>query len=670
MRFILLFTFLISKAYCQSTYIEKSSFDTSISPGDNFFHYVNGGWLKKPDFPSKEWKGEWGGHLTAQYKSDRKLNIMLDSLSRKNFPPNSAEQKVSDFIKSYMDSVSVNKASYNPLKPLFKKIDAAQTFRDLLPLIGEMVRENGDRLLGFMVWPDDRNSEVTIPKFTQAGLTFFVSTINYTRTDSIGERNRSALVRLAADYFVAMGIDKQKALTHGHAILELEKKLHLSWRSGLQLNDPALNYNKLSIADAQKLAPNLNWFDLLKAMDIKTDSINIAQPNYFQTLSELLKSEPLEVWKAKIKFDYLYRIAYHLSSDFREGKSKFLATIRGLPYKPLNRADAIADYAMLYLKDLTGQLYVKAYMDVRAKTAIKNMAENIRQTFAERIRELPWMSEKTKQYALHKLSSMIINVGNPDKWDSYDDVQFKKDDFYHNVRSIALHDYNKTIAMIDKPHDRREWILTPMYVGAQSNWALNSITLPAGLMQFPYFDLSADDAVNYGGIGSVIAHEMTHGFDDLGRKYGAKGGLFNWWQPHDEAAFQSRAKKMIDQYAGYIVFDSLRINSPLMLNENLADLGGVTLAYEAFKKTKQGKSSKPIDGFTPDQRFFISYAIKNRRLEIITPNNKNTLQTGLHAPYKLRVNGPFSNFQPFYNAFKVTEKHKMYRSKEQRVSIW
>ncbi|HEY0678544.1 MAG TPA: M13 family metallopeptidase [Chitinophagaceae bacterium] len=662
--------FIISdKALSQTSFIDRQSFDTSVSPGDNFFRYVSGGWLKKPDFPNKDWSGDWGGFITVQYKSNQKLNKLLDSISKKTFIYGTAEQKVSDFVKSVLDTASVNKASYSLLKPIFKKIDAAETYQELIPIIGELAKESGERLLGFMVWPDDRNSKISIAKFTQGGLTFWSSFSNYSRTDSIGIRNRNTLVQLIADYLSMIGTEKQKALHLGKEILELEKKIAGSWRTGLQLNDPALNYNKMSVAGARKLAPNLNWPLLLRSMGINSDSINIAQPDYFKALNDLLVSEPLDVWKAKLKFDYLYKTGWNLGNYFSNKKSIYLATIRGTTFAPVKLEDAIADYSM-NLKDAVGQIYVKAFMDEKARIVIKEMAENIRETFRERILNAAWMSEKTKMLALHKLNSMIINVGYPDKWGNHDAIQIKEDDFFHNMRSIARHDYKEAIATIDKTYDRRHWVLTPMYVGAQYRWTHNSITLPAALMQFPYFDINADDAVNYGGIGSVIAHEMTHGFDDLGRKYDAEGGLQNWWQSADEENFIARAKTMIDQYAGYVIYDSLRINSALMFNENLADLGGVTLAYESFKKTKQGKGSEKIDGFSPDQRFFIIYALKNRVFSVFTSSIKNSLQTSLHAPYEIRVNGPLSNFQPFYNAFNVTEKHKMYRPKAERVSIW
>lgn len=652
----------------RNNFIDRTSLDTSIHPGDNFYYYVLGGFFKHAK--QKNTPAE-GGSLRAENKVQKQLSQLLANLSNNNYPTGSPEQKVSDFIKSAMDSTEVDKAFLKPVERQLNKIDAAKDYQQLMHCVGELYTEGGGKILGFDVRPDLKNSQRYIAFFEQAGTTLpYIDKSMYIKQDSSSIKYRRILSQLATTYFKILGDNEADAQQNAEFIIEIERKLAASHRTEQELRDPLANYNRISVTDAQKLFPNLNWRMLLNAMLITTDSINIAHPSYYKTLSELLLLVPLKAWKAKIKFDYLYKQSFYLSHDLIKPRQQFLTAYRGVVFGKRDYSYTTMDL----LRDLVAKLYIQEYIASAAKIKIDNIATNIEIVFAERIRNLDWMNPSTKEAALMKLSAIVKNIAYPKEWDTYDDVDIDKSDFFSNIRNIARHKHKLLTDKIDKQVKRDMWVLSPLNVGAVYRWGENSITIPAGLMNPPYFDLEADDAINYGGIGTVVAHEMSHAFDNLGRKYDSEGNLRSWWHPLDDEMYQLISKKMINQYAQYIVYDSLHINSSLTLDENIADLGGITLAYHAFKKTKAGQSNDMIDGFTPDQRFFISYVLKQGDYQPLTPELitkfKAAYNTSLHAPYEIRVNGPLSNFEPFYRAFNVTETHKMYRKSEDRITIW
>lgn len=381
-----------------------------------------------------------------------------------------------------------------------------------------------------------------------------------------------------------------------------------------------------------------------------------------------MASQSIDVWKSKVKFDYISSNASLLSKAFVDERFSFNKLFSGAKTqedrwkKMVNRTDN-------GLKDLLGQIFVQKYFPGEAKKRMDELVNNLQIAFDKRIAQLDWMSDTTKQKAKEKLSAIMKKIGYPDQWKSYDDVTITRTDFYGNMRSIAKHDYKESIAKIGKPVDKTEWQMTAPTVNAYYNPTFNEIVFPAGILQFPFFELKADDAINYGAIGMVIGHEMTHGFDDQGRQYDAQGNLTDWWTKTDAEKFTAKAKGVIDQYNAYTVLDSLHVNGALTLGENLADIGGLAIAYDAFKLTQQGKGAEKIDGFTPDQRFFLGYAQVWRLVD--RPESMRTrITTDPHSPEEFRVNGPLANFEPFYQAFGVTEKHRLYRPADQRARIW
>jgi len=649
-----------------SSYFDTAGMDTSVHPGDNFFMYANGTWIKNSVIPDDQ--SGWGSFYTLYDENLKKMRTILDELSAKSdHKPGSNEQKVGDFYASGMDTAAIEKAGYDPLKPMLAKIDAVKDHKELISLLATSYTEGDGALIGIYVGADERNSAKNILSLYQTGLTLPEKDY-YTKTDAATAEKREKLIEHITNLFVLKGVDKTMATQQATAVLKLETAIAASHLAPVELRDPIKNYNKMSVTDLQKMSPNINWSNSLQQMGIQTDSVNVAQPAYYKTLSALLASQSIDVWKSKVKFDYISSNASLLSKAFVDERFSFNKLFSGAKTqedrwkKMVNRTDN-------GLKDLLGQIFVQKYFPGEAKKRMDELVNNLQIAFDKRIAQLDWMSDTTKQKAKEKLSAIMKKIGYPDQWKSYDDVTITRTDFYGNMRSIAKHDYKESIAKIGKPVDKTEWQMTAPTVNAYYNPTFNEIVFPAGILQFPFFELKADDAINYGAIGMVIGHEMTHGFDDQGRQYDAQGNLTDWWTKTDAEKFTAKAKGVIDQYNAYTVLDSLHVNGALTLGENLADIGGLAIAYDAFKLTQQGKGAEKIDGFTPDQRFFLGYAQVWRLVD--RPESMRTrITTDPHSPEEFRVNGPLANFEPFYQAFGVTEKHRLYRPADQRARIW
>ena len=639
-------------------FIDRSAMDTSIHPGDDFYNYVNGAWIRKTIKPDET--------VQTNVDMDSRVDRMLEKIVGKKFPKGSLEKKAGDLYRSYMDTIAINALSYKPIEPVLKKIAASKSYKDILAIAATLCTYGDDRLLGFFVAPDDKNSNINIAGFSSGGRTFFDNG-SYTRNDSSAVRLRDALVKAATNFFQLIGDNPEKAKAKASMVLQLESKIAALLNESSKQSGSQFSYNKMSVADAEKLTPSIEWKNLFSIMGIQSDSINITRPTYFKILNELLRSEPLDVWIAKLQFDYIYRTAYHLSSDFEAAKRAYIKVMRN-PQVGVSRKESAGWFTYNALKGVVDQLYVKEFITPVMKKRVDSMAINIQKAFAARIEKLDWMSNSTRQQALGKLYAIRKNIGYPDKWKNYDDITVSSKNYFLNVQSIAKHDYREIVAKIGKPVDKTQWASPLTAIAAMYRNTFNSIDIPAALFQYPYFDMNADDAINYGALAAIIGHEITHGFDDNNRKYDADGNFKNWWQLSDDENFKTQTAKLIQQFNQYLVVDTIHLNGKLTMNENLADLGGIILAYDAFKMTKQGQGNKLIDGFTPDQRFFLSYARRDRLMD--APINISSLYTSVHSPGIFRVNGPLSNFEPFYKAFNVTEENKLYRKREDRVVIW
>ena len=650
----------------RTEFFDKSGMDTTVNPGDNFFLYANGQWMKKTQIPKTE--TGWGSFYTLYNDNIKSLDEILINASKEEHPKGSLEQKVGDFYASGMDTVAIEKLGYTPLKPLLSKIDAIKDYKELLNFAAEAYKDGNGDLFGFYVGPDDKISTKNAVNFSQSGITLPERSY-YFNNDAQTKKIRTEFVKYMTQLFVLTGSTKEEATKYADNILKLETSIANSHSTPVELRDPQKNYNKYYVGDFQKLTPDMDWKNLLAKMELKTDTILVGQPKYYQALNTLLKSQPIEVWKEKLKFDAINNATPALSKDFRIARFEFFGkTIQGLK-EPKERWKAIVSSTDGNIGELLGQLYVKEHFTPEAKKRMLELVDNLQKVYRSRIEKLDWMSPATKQKAVDKLQAFIKKIGYPDKWKKYDDVEITRGNYYANLQSADKHAYKEMINKLGKPVDKTEWGMTPPTVNAYYNPSINEIVFPAGILQFPFFDFGADDAINYGAIGAVIGHEMTHGFDDQGRQYDKDGNLKDWWTAVDATKFKDKAKKVTDLYNGFTLLDNQHVNGELTLGENLADIGGLAIAYEAFKLTPQGKSDKKVDGFTPDQRFFLSFA-QVWRIKSRDESMRVRLKTDPHSPEMFRVNGPVYSMEPFYKAFNIPATAKMYVAPANRVGVW
>ncbi len=649
----------------KKSYFDKTNMDSSINPADDFFMYANGNWIKNAKIPDDQYS--WGSFTTLYEENLKKLRAIVEETSLKKHPKGSIQQKVGDYYKSGMDTITLEKMGYDPLKPVLQKIDALRNYKELLLFIAENYYKSGIDLLGFSVGTDEKNSTKNIATLSQTALTLPEKDY-YFRADAKTNEQRKKMVAFATQLFTLVGIDLNTAQKNATDVLNIETAIAKSHLSQVELRDPIKNYNKISLNDLQKQSPHIDWSKLFSIMNVKVDSLNIAQPKYIAYLDTLLITQPISVWKNKLKFDYIAGNAGVLSKVFRNTQFEFDKIFSGQTVQQ-ERWKTMINSTDSKLGDLLSQLYVHKYFPPTAKKRMDELVNNLQHAFQLRIEKLDWMSATTKQHAQEKLNTFLKKIGYPTKWKNIDGVTIDPTHFFVNRERLALHKYKKMIEKLSKSTDKTEWFMTPSTVNAYYNPNFNEIVFPAAILQFPFFDLDADDAINYGAIGMVIGHEMTHGFDDQGRQYDKDGNLKNWWQAADAEKFTTKSKTVIHQYNQYKVLDSLKVNGELTLGENLADIGGLAIAYDAFKMTQQGQSQEKIDGFTPDQRFFLSLAQIWRSIE--RPElSRLLINTDPHSPSIYRVNGALSNFEPFYKAFNITEKNKLFRQPADRAKIW
>lgn len=650
----------------RTVFFDKMGMDTTVSPGNDFFMYANGSWIKKTEIPPSE--TGWGSFYTLYDDNQKNLRKILDNLSAQSNTAGSNEQKVGDLYASGMDTVAIEKLGYDPIKPELAKINALTNYKDLVNMLADGYKEGNGDLFGFSIAPDDKISTKYAVNFNQAGLGL-PNCDYYSKTDSTSVKIRQAYVKYIAKLFTLTGVDAATAAKKADGVLKLETEIAKSHTNPVDLRDPVKNYNKFTVADFQKQVPDIDMKTVLTKLEVKVDTILVGQPKYFVALDGLLKSQPITVWQDKLKFDQLNSSANLLSKNFRDARFEFFGKTLYGQKKDRERWKKMVSNVDSKLGELLGQVYVEKYFPADAKKRMLDLVNNLQAVYHSRIEKLDWMSPATKKQALAKLDAFTKKIGYPDKWKKYDDVTIDKGAYYANMQSVARHDYKEMVEKMGKPVDKTEWGMTPPTVNAYYNPAFNEIVFPAGILQFPFFDKDADDAINYGAIGAVIGHEMTHGFDDQGAQYDKEGNLKNWWTKEDEAKFKTKVQVVIDQYNKYTVLNGEHVNGKLTTGENMADIGGLAIAYQAFKNTAQGKSDKKIDGFTPDQRFFLSFA-QVWRIKDRDETMRLRLNTDPHSPEVARVNGPLSNMPEFYKAFNVKPGDKLYREEKDRVKVW
>eukprot|EP01037_Dinobryon_pediforme_P003729 gene3729-3775_t len=655
-----------SDAPKRTVFFDKSGMDTTIKPGNDFFSYANGKWMKETKIPPSE--TGWGSFYTLDDDNLKNLHKILDEVSATDNTAGSTQQKVGDLYKSGMDTAAIEKLGYEPVKPLLAKISAVKNYKELVALAADGYKDGDGFLFGFYVSPDDKISNKNVAHFDQTGLDL-PNRDYYFKTDSASKKILADYVKYIAKLFTLTGVDAATAAKKADGILTLETAIAQSHLTPVQLRDPVKNYNKFLVSDFQKQIPDIDIADVFKRIGLKTDTILVGQPAYYKALDGLLKTQPIAVWKDKAAFDALNDASRYLSKNFREARFDFFGKTLSGQKQEKERWKTVAYDVDGGIGELLGQLYVEKYFTPDAKARMLALVNNLQSVYKDRIEKLDWMSAETKKRALEKLAAFTKKIGYPDKWKNYDDVQINKDTYYENNVSIAKHNYKVSINKVNKPVDKTEWGMTPPTVNAYYNPTFNEIVFPAGILQFPFFDKDADDAINYGAIGAVIGHEMTHGFDDQGRQYDKDGNLKDWWTKADADQFKKRVDVMINQYNGFTVLNNLHVNGSLTQGENLADIGGVAIAYQAFKNTPEGKSDTKIDGFTPDQRFFLSFA-QVWRLKNSDETMRMRISADPHSPEMYRVNGPLSNTPAFYKAFDIKPGDKMYRDEKDRVKVW
>jgi len=639
--------------------------DSSVKPGDNFYLFVNKKWLDTATIAPTETGA--GGFIDLYNRTKERLKGILEDVSKADNPAGSIEQKVGDFYASGMDSATIEKLGYEPVKPWLQKVDAIKDVKGIMQFVAEQQTLNNNILFSQYVGADEKNSARNIAVYSQGGLGL-PDRDYYFKTDSAGKAIIKAYQQYLHDLFTLTGLDTATATKEVTEVYNLEKQLASAHRTAVELRDPQSNYHKMAVADLDKAAPAFGWKTLLPALSVHADSVNVQQPAFYKKVNELLPATPLATWKAYLRAHVLTDAAAALSTPFVDARFNYVKAITG-QQKMKPRWERVYRFTDGSLGEALGQLYVKKYFTEDAKKRTLDLVNNLQTAFDTRINHLDWMTDSTKQKAKEKLHIFLKKIGYPEKWRDYSKVTVNKATYFDNLVSASQNEYRFQINKVGKPVDRTEWGMTPPTINAYYNPTFNEIVFPAGILQAPFFNPDADDALNYGAIGMVIGHEMTHGFDDQGAQYDKDGNLKNWWSKEDSVKFVAKSKQVNSQYDAFTILDTIHIKGALTTGENIADIGGIAIAYDAFKMTQEGKDTLKIDGLTPDQRFFIALGLVWR--EKLKPETMRMYATiDPHSPAMYRVNGPLQNFTPFYSAFNVQPGDKMYKADSARIKIW
>lgn len=655
-----------SKENAKQTFISTGFMDSAVKPGDDFYKFINGKWLDTAQIASTE--SSAGAGLELRNRTRDNLKSLLNDAMTANAAAGTIEQKVGDFYASGLDTVTINKLGFDPVKPALQQINDIKDTKQLLQFVAAQQKTLNQVLFSDYVSSDAKNSAKNILILVQGGLGL-PDRDYYFKTDQGTVDVVNAYRSYAQKLFSLTGDDSATAAKNANILLFVEKQMASAHKTNVELRDPESNYHKMALDDFDKQNPTLAIKSVLADMGIQTDSVNVSQPAFFSKLNELLKTTSLDSWKAYLRFHVLDNAADGLSSDFENASFEYHGKALSGQQQLKPRQERITEITDGNLGEALGQLYVKKYFPEEAKKRMLELVNNLQKAFEARIGNLDWMSDSTKMRAKEKLAAFTKKIGYPDKWRDYSKVNIDKTKYFDNLQSCAANEFAYQASKIGKPVDKTEWLMTPPTINAYYNPTMNEIVFPAGILQFPFFDMNADDAINYGAIGMVIGHEMTHGFDDEGAQYDKDGNLKLWWSKEDYAKFQEKSNKVINMYNSFTVLDSLHVNGALTNGENLADMGGIAIAYDAFKMTAEGKDTTKIDGFTPDQRFFISVAQSWRR-KMKDPALMQMIKTNPHSPGVWRVMGPLMNIDAFYAAFNVQPGDKMYKAPADRIKIW
>ena len=653
----------------QKPALEVSNMDLAVNPGDDFYSYANGAWIKKTTIP--EDKSRYGSFDILQEENNAVLKEIFEkAASKKNAPAGSSWQKVGDFFKAGMNTENVELKGIDPIRPELELIDKIADTNELQQLIAQLHASRISPLFNIYAAQDRKNTTEIIVNLSQGGLGL-PDRDYYTSEDKRSTEIRNAYQQHLKQVFNLLGYDEEKAKQSAENVMAIETRLANASYTRLERRDPNKTYNKVSLQEMQLNSPMFSWSDYFSGIGIEVPAeFVIDNPTFFSEISKMLSETAIDSWKSYLTWNVVNRFSPYLSSAFVEQQFSFYGKV--LSGNEVNRPrwERVASSANMAIGELVGQIYVEENFPPEAKEKMVELVANLKAVYRDRMQNLEWMSETTKQRAVAKLDAMNVKVGYPDKWKDYTNYTVTEDCYATNIKNALQFAFRQNMDKLGKPVDRTEWFMTPQTVNAYYSPTMNEIVFPAAILQPPFFNLYADDAVNYGAIGVVIGHEMTHGFDDQGRKYNKDGNLEDWWEPEDSEKFNELTQTIIDQYEAFVAIEDMNLNGKLTLGENIADYGGLTISYHALQKSyEKNNRPKDIDGFTPEQRFFLSYANVWRQV-IRDQELMRRVKEDPHSPGKFRVNGALFNINEFYDAFGIKPTDALYRTPEVRPTIW
>mgnify|MGYP003336105484 CR=1 FL=1 len=664
----------------KSSGLDIASMDKTKNPVNDFYDYANGNWTKSNPIPASE--SRWGAFNELAEKNRELLRkIIEEAAADKSAPTGSIKQKVGDYYAVAMDTAKLENDGTKPIETLLKKIDAIQAPESIISLVAFLHSYGGNEFFDFSVFPDLKNSSAYICYISQGGLGL-PDRDYYLKDDEKSKHIRDEYAKHVAKMFELAG-RKTASEQAAKTIINMETELAKVSMTKVELRDDEKQYHKYSVDDVQTMFPMLNVKAYLKGVGVKIAVVNqengetttgidkliVAQPEFFARLSEMLSTTTVEDLKTYLVWHVINHAADKLSSKFEKQNFYFYSTVLEGTKEMRPRWKRIVGSTNSVLGEAVGQLYVAKVFSPEAKQKVNMMVNNLMTVYRERIQNLTWMGDETKKRALTKLSTFTRKLGYPDKWKDYTALSIGRESFYQNYSNAVNFEFNRMIDKLGKPIDKTEWSMSPQTVNAYYNPLFNEIVFPAAIMQPPFFNADADDAINYGAMGAVIGHEITHGFDDQGSKYDENGNLQNWWTEEDRTRFDALTKKLVAQYSAITVLEGLNVNGELTLGENIADLGGLTMAYLAYQKSLQGKQHETIDGFTPEQRFFLGWA-QAWRTQSRPEALRQLILTNPHSPGQVRAIVPPSNMPEFQKAFSTKEGDKMFKGDDERVTIW
>ena len=649
---------------------DVQNMDTTIKPGDDFFNYTNGTWLKNNPIPADKNSRSTFDELFERNRHDIR-EIIEEAAAVKDVQPGSNTEKIGTFYNSGMDTISIERLGLSPLKMFFDKIESIRSIADVQSVGAFSQTYQISPFFAVFSNQDSKNSTSVIAQCYQAGIGLPERDYYFNNDESTKKIREKYLIHLTK-MFELLKDEPSVAGKNAETVMKMETQLAKASFTNVENQDPLKTYNKVTIEELNKLAPDINWHSYFTQVGYPgLSEVNIWQPSFMKELSNMMKTVPVDNWKTFLRWQLINSTAAYLGKEFVDQNFDFYNRTLTGQEKMEPRWKLILDVTSASLGESIGQLYVKKYFPPVAKQKMTDLVMNLKKSLKQRIENLTWMGPQTKQEALAKLEKMGVKVGYPDKWRDYSGLSISSESYVLNVLNSQAFEFRYSMDKVGKPVDPTEWGMTPQTVNAYYNPNRNEIVFPAGILQPPFFNLDADDAVNYGAIGFVIGHEMTHGFDNMGRQYDKDGNLRDWWTKDDSKAFEAHAAMLIDQYNHNEILDSVFVNGKLTLGENIADLGGGTVAFNAYKLSLEGKvTPKPIDGFTNYQRFFLAYA-QVWRTNMRDKELKKRVKTDEHSPAKVRINGVVYNMPEFYAAFPdVKPGDKLFRPVEQRPVIW